>query len=105
MFSSSFGIVKQTFSDLRVRDKFALINAMSVDPLYLQHKHAQKAVDYRVSRSHHEKRVFLIFYYFTQHWGVALSRRFRSLKLWFTIRSYGIDGLRYYIREVFHIVN
>ncbi len=33
----------------RVRDKFALINAMSVDPLYLQHKHAQKAVDYRVS--------------------------------------------------------
>ncbi|CAF0987106.1 unnamed protein product [Rotaria sp. Silwood1] len=63
-----------------VRDKFALINAMSVDPLYLQHKHAQKAVDYR-------------------HWGVALSRRFRSLKLWFTIRSYGIEGLRYYIRE------
>ena len=32
----------------RVRDKFALINAMSVDPLYLQHKHAQQAVDYRV---------------------------------------------------------
>ena len=32
----------------RVRDKFALINAMSVDPLYLQHKHAEKAVDYRV---------------------------------------------------------
>ncbi|CAF1251766.1 unnamed protein product [Rotaria sordida] len=63
-----------------VRDKFALINAMSVDPLYLQHKHAQKAVDYR-------------------HWGVALSRRFRSLKLWFTIRSYGIEGLRHYIRE------
>ena len=23
---------------------------MSVDPLYLQHKHAQKAVDYRVGR-------------------------------------------------------
>jgi len=35
--------------DYRVRDKFALINAMSVDPLYLQHKHAQHAVDYRVN--------------------------------------------------------
>jgi hypothetical protein len=35
----------------RVRDKFALINAMSVDPLYLQHKHGEKAVDYRVEKN------------------------------------------------------
>ena len=42
---------RSTFSvGCRVRDKFALINAMSVDPLYLQHKHAQHAVDYRVRR-------------------------------------------------------
>ena len=26
-------------------------------------------------------------------WGVALGRRFRSLKLWFVLRSYGTDGL------------
>ncbi|CAF0849638.1 unnamed protein product [Adineta ricciae] len=63
-----------------VRDKCAVINAMSVDPLYLQHKHAEKATDLR-------------------HWGIALSRRFRSLKLWFTIRSYGVEGLQHYIRE------
>jgi aromatic-L-amino-acid decarboxylase len=34
-----------------------------------------------------------------QHWGIPLSRRFRALKLWFVIRSYGVEGLRRYIRE------
>ncbi|CAF3589912.1 unnamed protein product [Rotaria sp. Silwood1] len=53
---------------------------MSVDPLYLQHKHVEKATDLR-------------------HWSIALSRGFRSLKLWFTIRNYVKDGLRHYIRE------
>lgn len=28
-----------------------------------------------------------------------MSRRFRSLKLWFVIRMYGIEGLQRYIRE------
>ncbi len=35
--------------DYRVRDKFALINAMSVDPLYLQHKHTEQVTDLRVN--------------------------------------------------------
>ena len=34
-----------------------------------------------------------------QHWGIPLSRRFRSLKLWFVIRNYGVEGLQQYIRE------
>ncbi len=46
--SNSFSV--RYIFDCRVRDKFALINAMSVDPLYLQHKHAQQAVDYRVKK-------------------------------------------------------
>jgi aromatic-L-amino-acid decarboxylase len=32
-------------------------------------------------------------------WGVQLGRRFRALKLWFVIRTYGIDGLAQRIRE------
>ena len=28
-----------------------------------------------------------------------MSRRFRALKLWFVIRTYGVEGLRSYIRE------
>ncbi len=32
-------------------------------------------------------------------YGVQLGRRFRALKLWFVIRSYGVDGLVSHIRE------
>lgn len=55
-----------------------------VDPLYLQHENSKLTVDYR-------------------HWGVPLSRRFRSLKLWFTLRKYGIEGLQKYIRNHCHL--
>jgi aromatic-L-amino-acid/L-tryptophan decarboxylase len=32
-------------------------------------------------------------------WGVQLGRRFRSLKLWFVIRSFGVDGIIHHLRE------
>ena len=32
-------------------------------------------------------------------YGVALGRRFRALKLWFVIRSFGVDGIAEVIRE------
>ncbi|XP_022162186.1 tyrosine decarboxylase [Myzus persicae] len=66
-------------SCLWVKDRFKLTCALVVDPLYLQHGYAG-AVDYR-------------------HWGIPLSRRFRSLKLWFVLRTYGISGLQKYIRH------
>ncbi|MCX7834154.1 MAG: pyridoxal-dependent decarboxylase [Ignavibacteria bacterium] len=34
-------------------------------------------------------------------WGIQLGRRFRALKLWFVIRSYGVNGLKEKLR--FHI--
>lgn len=66
-------------SCLWVKDKYTLTKALSVDPVYLQYRQMDKAIDYR-------------------HWGIPLSRRFKSLKLWFTIRSYGVEGLQNYIR-------
>lgn len=62
-----------------VKDRIKLTSALVVDPVYLQHGFAG-AIDYR-------------------HWGVPLSRRFRSLKLWFVLRNYGISGLQNYIRR------
>ncbi|XP_068143672.1 aromatic-L-amino-acid decarboxylase isoform X1 [Drosophila tropicalis] len=67
-------------STLWVRDRIRLTSALVVDPLYLKHGYSDAAIDYR-------------------HWGVPLSRRFRSLKLWFVLRSYGISGLQHYIRH------
>lgn len=63
-----------------VKDRVKLTSAMVVDPLYLQHANSDESIDYR-------------------HWGIPLSRRFRALKLWFVMRSYGIIGLQRYIRN------
>jgi aromatic-L-amino-acid decarboxylase len=32
-------------------------------------------------------------------WHIQLGRRFRSLKLWFVIRHYGVEGLQHHVRE------
>ncbi len=32
-------------------------------------------------------------------WGIPLGRRFRALKLWFVLRSYGVSGLQKILRE------
>uniref|UniRef100_A0A665U9Q9 Aromatic-L-amino-acid decarboxylase n=1 Tax=Echeneis naucrates TaxID=173247 RepID=A0A665U9Q9_ECHNA len=34
-----------------------------------------------------------------QHWQIPLGRRFRSLKLWFVFRMYGLQGLQAHIRK------
>jgi aromatic-L-amino-acid decarboxylase len=34
-----------------------------------------------------------------RNWQIPLGRRFRALKLWWVIRHYGGDGLRFHVRE------
>lgn len=65
-----------------VRDAAALIRTFEILPEYLKTRTRGKVNDYR-------------------DWGVPLGRRFRSLKLWSVIRSYGTEGLREKIR--YHI--
>lgn len=34
-----------------------------------------------------------------QHWQIPLGRRFRSLKMWFVLRLYGVEGLQAFIKK------
>jgi len=65
-----------------VADHKALIQTLSVLPEYLRNKATESGavIDYR-------------------DWQIPLGRRFRSLKLWFVLRYYGIEGLQFHIRE------
>nr|BAO52002.1 histidine decarboxylase [Gryllus bimaculatus] len=63
-----------------VKNSAALHRTFNVDPLYLQHENSGHAIDY-------------------MHWQIPLSKRFRALKLWFVLRSYGIKGLQAHVRE------
>lgn len=65
-----------------VADRSILVRTLSVLPEYLKNQAtASGAVfDYR-------------------DWHIPLGRRFRSLKLWFVIRHYGIEGLQFYVRK------
>jgi aromatic-L-amino-acid decarboxylase len=65
-----------------VKDPESLIKTFEILPEYLKTRTRGKVNDYR-------------------DWGVPLGRRFRALKLWSVIRSYGTEGLRTKIR--YHI--
>lgn len=65
-----------------VADRASLIKTLSILPEYLKNKATESGavVDFR-------------------DWHIQLGRRFRSLKLWFVIRHYGVNGLRHHIKE------
>jgi aromatic-L-amino-acid decarboxylase len=63
-----------------VRDPAALLSTFQATPEYLRTAYDADVVNFR-------------------DWGIQLGRRFRALKLWFVIRSYGVEGLRAIIRR------
>jgi len=65
-----------------VADRAALIKTLSILPEYLRNKATESGavIDYR-------------------DWHIPLGRRFRSLKLWFVIRHYGVEGLRRHVKR------
>jgi aromatic-L-amino-acid decarboxylase len=63
-----------------VRDPGTLIRTFEIHPEYLRTGVDAKVKNYR-------------------DWGIQLGRRFRALKLWFVVRSYGVEGLQAMVRE------
>lgn len=63
-----------------VKDKENLIRTFEILPEYLKTGNRGLVNDYR-------------------DWGIPLGRRFRALKLWFVIRSFGVSELQNKIRE------
>jgi aromatic-L-amino-acid decarboxylase len=58
-----------------VKDKTSLIRTFEIMPEYLKTGIDNQVNNYR-------------------DWGIQLGRRFRALKLWFVLRSYGIEGIQ-----------
>lgn len=63
-----------------VREPEALMRTLSLVPDYLRTYGADGVTDY-------------------SNWSVPLGRRFRALKLWFVLRSYGLTGLQAILRR------
>ena len=69
-------------SCLYVRKRKDLIDSLSISPSYLRNEFSESGLvtDYR-------------------DWQIPLGRRFRSLKIWFVLRTYGVTGLQEHIRK------
>jgi aromatic-L-amino-acid decarboxylase len=63
-----------------VKDPEALVKTFEILPEYLKTAEGTQVNNYR-------------------DWGIQLGRRFRALKLWFVIRSYGVGGLQEIVRN------
>ncbi|KAJ3147138.1 hypothetical protein HK101_002254 [Irineochytrium annulatum] len=67
---------------LWVKERRHLLNALSITPVFLRNSASDAGLvtDYR-------------------DWQLPLGRRFRALKIWFVVRSYGLEGIRAHIRR------
>lgn len=63
-----------------VRDAGLLKKTFEIQPEYLRTAADNEVKNYR-------------------DWGIQLGRRFRALKLWFVIRTYGVEGLQAMVRK------
>ncbi|KAF4288136.1 hypothetical protein KXW98_002441 [Aspergillus fumigatus] len=75
-------------SCLYVRNRFDLTDALDITPAYLRNPYSEtgRVIDYR-------------------NWSISLGRRFRALKIWFVMRSYGLSGMKAYIRKTIGLGN
>lgn len=80
-------------SCLYVQERKHLVNAFSLTPSYVRNAASESGLvfDYR----------YCIHHLLSHHsdWQIPFGRRFRSLKIWFVMRSYGLSGMQNHIRS------
>jgi len=69
-------------SCLYIRKRHDLTSALSITPSYLRNPFSDSGLvtDYR-------------------DWQIPLGRRFRAMKIWFVLRTYGVNGLKAHVRR------
>ncbi|RDW78886.1 putative aromatic-L-amino-acid decarboxylase [Aspergillus mulundensis] len=67
---------------LYVRNRHDLTDFLDITPAYLRNPFSEsgQVIDYR-------------------NWSIPLGRRFRALKIWFVMRSYGLSGMKSFVRK------
>lgn len=75
-------------SCLFVRNRRDLTDALSITPAYLRNTFSDQGLvtDYR-------------------DWQIPLGRRFRALKVWFVLRTWGVEGLKKHLRHHIKLSN
>lgn len=98
-----------------MRDRRYLTEALEITPSFLRSKHGDTGNALFTS---YQALNLSVIAHFTFHsfpsypgavidyrnWQVGLGRRFRSVKIWFVLRSYGAEGFRNHIRKVRQIL-
>uniref|UniRef100_A0A3B4DUV9 Aromatic-L-amino-acid decarboxylase n=1 Tax=Pygocentrus nattereri TaxID=42514 RepID=A0A3B4DUV9_PYGNA len=79
-------------STMWVKNRTDIIAAFKMDPLYLKHDHQESGIHTLHTHTHTHTHSIC-------HWQIPLGRRFRSLKIWFVFRMYGLRGLQDHIRK------
>lgn len=77
-----WGLTVFDCSTFWVKDRTYLTEALDVTPEFLRTRHGDTGmvIDYR-------------------NWHLSLGRKFRSLKLWFMLRGFGVEGFQKHLRK------
>lgn len=63
-----------------IKEGVYLTSALNMDPLYLRHKHVGNIHDY-------------------MNWQIGTGRKFKALKVWITLKSFGLEGMQVQVRK------
>ncbi|KAG8800517.1 hypothetical protein FRC18_008007 [Serendipita sp. 400] len=77
-----WGLTSFDCSAFWVKDRTLLTDALDVTPEFLRTRHGDTGmvIDYR-------------------NWHLSLGRKFRSMKLWFVLRGFGVSGFQSHLRK------